>query len=167
MNTESADARQQKIIASIVVSVLVTVIVLGIQAFSPKNTGASNMSAASSAAGNAGAGTTTSTQSGAAANQTYKDGTYEATGSYDSPGGPESLGVSVTIQNNVVTATSAKPEANDPTAQEFQNGFIQGYKTFVVGKNVNDILLSNVSGSSLTSQGFNDSLAQIKVQAKS
>src|ERR1700722_17691610 len=44
---------------------------------------------------------------------TYKNGTYSATGSYDSPGGTESITVSVTVQNGVVTATSATSGATD------------------------------------------------------
>ncbi len=155
MNADVADSRKQKILASIVVLALVTIMVLGIKAFAPKASQPDSVSLAPSAV----SATTTP-------NQAYKDGTYQGVGSYDSPAGSESLQVSVTIKNNVVATTTATPEANDPTAQEFQNEFIQGYKTFVVGKNVNDIRLSHVSGSSLTPQGFNDALAQIKNQAK-
>ncbi len=156
MNADVADSKKQKMIASIVVLALVTIMVLGIKAFTPKSPQTDRTASIMPSA----ASTTTTS------NQVYKDGPYQAVGSYESPGGSESLQVSVTLKNNVIAATTATSEANDPTAQEFQDEFIQGYKTFVVGKNVNDVRLSHVSGSSLTSQGFNDALAQIKAQAK-
>lgn len=97
---------------------------------------------------------------------TYKDGTYQATGSYVSPGGNESITISVTLKDGVVTETSATSGANDPTAKQYQGEFIAGYKDQVVGKKVSSIKLSRVSGSSLTSQGFNSALEQIKQQAQ-
>ncbi len=96
----------------------------------------------------------------------YKDGTYTATGSYNSPGGPDRLGLSVTIKDDVVTSTTATNMAGDRTSSRFQQMFIGGYQALVVGKNIDSIHLDVVSGSSLTPKGFNDALAQIKVQAK-
>jgi len=96
----------------------------------------------------------------------YKDGTYSATGQYFSPGGQESVRVDLTLTNDVVTASSVESGANDPTAESYQTSFISGYKAYVIGKKINTIKLSNVSGSSLTSQGFNDALKQIEQQAK-
>jgi len=97
---------------------------------------------------------------------TYKDGTYSATGSYYSPGGQESLGVTVTLAKDIVTAANVQSEANDPTATSYQASFSSGYKSHVIGKNISSIKLSNVSGSSLTSQGFNNALEQIEQKAK-
>jgi uncharacterized protein with FMN-binding domain len=97
---------------------------------------------------------------------TFKDGTYKATGSYTSPGGNESITISVTLKDGVVTDTSATSGANDPTAKQYQNEFIAGYKDQVVGKKINAIKLSRVSGSSLTSQGFNSAIQQIEQQAQ-
>jgi hypothetical protein len=65
-----------------------------------------------------------------------------------------------------VTDTSAISGANDSDARDFQSQFIGGYKKLVVGKKIDSIRLSHVSGSSLTSQGFNDAIGQIKSQAK-
>lgn len=97
---------------------------------------------------------------------TFKDGTYAATGSYESPGGNEKITVHVTLANGVITGTSATSGAQDPEAHEYQGMFIGGYKSQVVGKNIADVHLSRVSGSSLTSQGFNDAISQIENQAK-
>lgn len=113
---------------------------------------------------------TTSDQNASSTNQTntatLKDGTYKATGSYTSPGGNEQITVSVTLKDGVVTDTSATSGANDPTAKQYQSEFIAGYKDQVVGKKISAIKLSRVSGSSLTSQGFNNALKQIQQQAQ-
>jgi uncharacterized protein with FMN-binding domain len=98
---------------------------------------------------------------------TYKDGSYSATGSYDSPAGTESVKVSLTLASDRVTAATVVSEANDPTAASYQMNFISGYKPFVIGKDITAIKVSNVSGSSLTSIGFKDALAKIERQAQS
>ena len=95
----------------------------------------------------------------------YKDGTYSATGSYMSPGGEDQLGVSVTLKDDIITSASVTNMANDGRSQRYQDMFISGYKQYVIGKNIADVSLSKVSGSSITPGGFNDALAQIKSQA--
>lgn len=107
-----------------------------------------------------------SNSSAANTNINYKNGTYQATGKYYSPGGQEAITVSLTLDNNVVTTASAQSGANDPTATSYQDLFLSAYKSQVVGKKINSIKLSNVSGSSLTSQGFNNAVEQIENQAK-
>lgn len=96
----------------------------------------------------------------------YKDGTYSATGRYSSPGGNEEIAITITIQNGVATETSASAIAADRESREYQNDFVASYKTQVVGKAIDEILLSKVAGSSLTSTGFNRALETIKTQAK-
>lgn len=95
----------------------------------------------------------------------YKDGTYSVTSSYGSPAGPEDLGVSLTIKNDVVVDANITNKAGDRTSVNFQNKFISGYKTQVIGKNIDSIKLGVVSGSSLTPNGFNTAVANIKTQA--
>ncbi len=97
----------------------------------------------------------------------YKDGTYQASGSYNSPGGTEEVDVELTIADNTITAANVTPKAASPTSKQYQSQFVAGYKSQVVGKNVDEVKLSKVSGSSLTSQGFNDALAEIRSKAKS
>jgi uncharacterized protein with FMN-binding domain len=96
----------------------------------------------------------------------YKDGTYKTTGSYDSPAGQESIGVSLTLKDGIITDSSVKGQATDDTAQSYQADFISGYKQFVTGKKLDNLSVSRVSGSSLTSQGFNNALKSIESQAK-
>jgi len=95
----------------------------------------------------------------------YKNGTYNATGSYYSPGGKETLKVSLTLNENVVTGATVQSGGGDPTAISYQSIFISGYKPYVIGKKIGSIKLKNVSGSSLTPQGFNDALKQIEHEA--
>ena len=95
----------------------------------------------------------------------YKDGSYSVTGNYISPGGPEEINVTVTLKNDVITDATVISQATRLNSVKFQGMFVSGFKTFVVGKKIDDVQLSKVSGSSLTPSGFNDALAKIKSQA--
>jgi len=101
-----------------------------------------------------------------AVTSSYKDGTYSATGSYSSPGGRESIKLTVTIKDGVIVSTRLDEKASNGEAKEYQDDFDNGYKTLVVGKNIDEVSLSRVAGSSLTSNGFNDALDEIKSDAK-
>lgn len=96
----------------------------------------------------------------------YKDGVYDVKGAYTSPAGPETIDVKLTLKDNVVTDAEVVSEATAPKSKFMQGAFISGYKEFVIGKNINDIHLEKVSGSSLTPMGFNDALEKIKSEAK-
>ncbi|MES2023523.1 MAG: hypothetical protein V4439_02465 [Patescibacteria group bacterium] len=96
----------------------------------------------------------------------YKDGTYSATGSYMSPGGYDQLGVSLTLKDGIITDVSVTNMAGDEKSKKIQDMFIANYKQYVVGRNISDLNLTKVSGSSLTPQGFNDAIEQIKTQAQ-
>lgn len=102
----------------------------------------------------------------AQAMNTYKDGSYSAVGDYVSPGGAETVAVSLTLSGGVVTDATVTGQATRPESKNWQGKFISGYKTLVIGKKIDEIALTKVSGSSLTPKGFNDALAKIKVQAK-
>lgn len=96
----------------------------------------------------------------------YTDGTYSATGSYNSPGGQDQIAVTVTLSNDVVTDVSVVPKAGDRTSARYQAMFVSGYKQYVVGKDITSVHLDRVSGSSLTGIGFNAAIARIEAQAK-
>jgi uncharacterized protein with FMN-binding domain len=100
------------------------------------------------------------------ASQTYKDGTYSATGSYISPGGDEKIGVTLTLKDDVITSASVNPESASSEGRQYQGIFQQNFQPLVIGKNISDVHLTTVSGSSLTSGGFNQALALIETQAK-
>lgn len=110
--------------------------------------------------------TTTSSVAPVPSDATYKDGTYSADGVYRSPGGNEKIGVTLTITDNTVTDVSIETHGSGSDAQEHQAQFKDGIKEIVVGKKVNDVSVSRVSGSSLTSAGFNNALQIIKSDAQ-
>ena len=95
---------------------------------------------------------------------TFQDGTYEASGSYANPGGQSSIDVTMTVADNTVTDLELEPGATG-TSLQYQKQFIGGAAAEVVGKSLGEISVSKVSGSSLTSQGFNQALEQIRKDA--
>jgi uncharacterized protein with FMN-binding domain len=132
-----------------VVIILVLAVVLGSKSKS------SNMSMSAS-----------EVKSSVPANTKFKNGTYMAKGSYESPGGQESVLVSITLSNDDVSAANVTSQTNDAEAMAYQSQFISGYKKYVVGKPLTSIHLSQVSGSSLTSEGFNAAISSIEKQAQ-
>lgn len=98
--------------------------------------------------------------------QKFKDGQYQATGSYNSPGGVEKLGVTVTLLQDKVTKSNLDLLGGDGVSHTFQSAFASGYSSQILGKKIDTISLDAVSGSSLTSLGFNDALKQIQTKAR-
>lgn len=96
----------------------------------------------------------------------YKDGVYTATGSYMSPGGPDEIDVTVTLANNVITEVVSVAKPGDEVSKKYMKMFTDDYKTLVIGKNISEVKLDKVSGSSLTSIGFNNAISKIRSQAK-
>lgn len=164
--------KNQKLIASFVVILAVVIVAVGVTIFSHNDKNGSQAPAlnptANKTKNDSSPSNSTPEQTGSTnstSSKTYKDGEYAATGTYTSPGGQESVTVHVTVKDNVVTDTSLDQHANNPDTQEYQADFASGYKQLVVGKPLDSIRLSHVSGSSLTSQGFNAALDRIKDQA--
>jgi len=104
---------------------------------------------------------TTSTTSG-----TYKDGTYEATGQYSTPESVETVDVTLTIAGDTVTAVEVTGDPQASESKRYQSEFIGGIQAEVVGKKLDEISVSKVAGSSLTSGGFNKAVDTIKTEAK-
>ena len=96
----------------------------------------------------------------------YKDGTYTAQGDYQIHLGPESITLTVTLKNNIVTDAQFEATPKFDESGRFMNMVAQNYKPLVIGKNINDVHLGKISGSSLTPKGFNDAVEKIKQQAK-
>jgi hypothetical protein len=97
----------------------------------------------------------------------YRNGIYSVVGEYISPGGRESIGVTLTLSNDVVTDSALTLNAERPISVAMQEDFNNNYKIFVIGKNIDEVELSKVSGSSLTPVGFNDAIEKIKSEARS
>lgn len=95
----------------------------------------------------------------------YQDGTYTADGDYTSPAGPEKVGVTLTIENDTITAVSIEKKASNQKSVQLQTLFSEGISGQVVGKKLDEASVSKVNGSSLTPIGFNNAVATIKTQA--
>ena len=102
----------------------------------------------------------------AATDSAYKNGTYSVTGEYLTPGGQRTIDVELTLTDGAITEIEVTPKATDATSQRFQGEFAEGYKPMVIGKSIDEIELTKVSGSSLTPKGFEDALEKIKAEAK-
>lgn len=96
----------------------------------------------------------------------YKDGSYQAAGTYTSPAGKETVSVSLTLNNDVITAATFKGDATNPASVNWQGKFSEGFSQVVVGKKIQDLSLTVVNGSSLTPKGFMDAVAKITTEAK-
>ncbi|OZD38548.1 hypothetical protein CH252_31895 [Rhodococcus sp. 06-1477-1B] len=103
---------------------------------------------------------------GTSASGTYKDGTYEATGQYATPESVETIDVSLTIAGDTVTAVTVTGDPQAAESKRYQSEFIGGIQSEVVGKKLDEISVSKVAGSSLTSGGFNKAVDSIKSEAK-
>ena len=95
----------------------------------------------------------------------YKNGTFSTTGSYNSPGGQDQFGLSITIKNNIVSSATFTPMAMSGSSSRYQMMFNQGFQSQVVGKNIDQVSVGVVNGASLTSMAFMNALQKIKSQA--
>lgn len=105
-------------------------------------------------------------QTGSAGAATYADGTYSADGSYlDGGGTVETISVTVTLEGDVITDVQVTGDPQNPESERYQSEFIGGISGEVVGKDIDEVSVDRVAGSSLTSGGFNDALAAIRDDA--
>lgn len=111
--------------------------------------------------------TTSSASSSSSSAGSYTAGTYEAEGSYLNPNGNvQAVKVALTIEaDGTIDAVEVTSEANDGQSKQYQSQFIDGISAEVVGKPIDGLSVSKVSGSSLTSQGFNAAVSDIAAQA--
>lgn len=165
MDDSSRRADKAKAIAIVAVVIVIAAVYI-IVTLSKDNTDSSPTSDINTSQTSGTSGTpsndTTSPSSGS-----YTDGTYSASGSYRTPETTETINVTLTLEDGVVTTASVQQKPQDKESEEYQSAFRSNYKPSVVGKKIDDINLSRVSGSSLTSNGFNKALEDIKKQAQS
>lgn len=109
---------------------------------------------------------TTETQTPPTSTSAYKDGSYTATGTYSTPGGNESVTVTVTLAGDKITAIETTGSATGGNSKQYQSQFLSGYKAEVIGKAIEEVSLSRVAGSSLTSGGFNRAIDTIQNDAR-
>jgi hypothetical protein len=92
-------------------------------------------------------------------------GTWTATGNYQTPGGPESVTVTLTAKDGTVTAVKVTGSGGDANTKQYQAMFIGGIQAEVVGKPLATLEVGAVSGSSLTGDGFNAAVDRIRSDA--
>lgn len=109
---------------------------------------------------------TSAAPSAAAGAASYKDGTYTADGNYVSPNGNETVGVELTLAGGAVTGVKITPHPTNPNTRKFQGEFAGGIQSQIVGKKLDEVKVSKVAGSSLTSGGFNQAVEKIKSEAR-
>ena len=102
------------------------------------------------------------TESGAS----YTDGSYTADGTYSTPETVETISVTITLKDDIVTEVSVTGDPQAPESEKMQGQFKGGISDEVVGKDIDELSVSRVAGSSLTSTGFNDALEKIKAEAQ-
>ena len=103
---------------------------------------------------------------GSATMGAYTDGTYTEEGTYVDGGGvAETVSVTITLADDIVTAVEVVGDAASPQSRQYQEQFIGGISEVVVGQEIDALDVSRVAGSSLTSGGFNDALEKIKTDA--
>jgi len=110
-------------------------------------------------------GSDAGTDSGSGSDAPYTDGTYEASGSYQSPNGTETVDVTITLADDTVTDVEVVGHGEAPESKRYQGQFIGGIAAEVVGKDIDEISVDRVAGSSLTSGGFMEALDAIKADA--
>ncbi|AJT41359.1 FMN-binding protein [Psychromicrobium lacuslunae] len=128
---------------------------------------AATQSAPSTPASSSDQSSSSATTSSSSSSSGYKDGSYSADGNYTSPNGQETIGVKLTLSSGVVSELELTPHPSNPNTQKFQGEFISGINALVVGKKIDELNVSKVSGSSLTSGGFNQAIEEIKKEASS
>ena len=110
-------------------------------------------------------GSSTGTGTSGDSGSTYVDGTYTAEGSYQTPESVETITVTVTLEDDVITAVDVTGDPQARESEEYQGKFIGGISDAVVGQDIDEISVSRVAGSSLTSGGFNQAIDEIKSEA--
>lgn len=96
----------------------------------------------------------------------YKDGTYNVSERYMSPGGKQNLGVAITLQNDKILSTTVTNGATEGDSRTYQNFFVKKIASVTEGVSIDNLKLNTISGASLTTSSFNAALAAIRTQAK-
>lgn len=93
----------------------------------------------------------------------YRDGEYSARGWYG--GLPSHHDVTLTIENGAVIDVEITTPAEDETSLGYQERFAAALPDAIIGRNLDDLAVDRLAGSSGCSEGFMHALAQIKEDA--
>ncbi len=100
-----------------------------------------------------------------AVDASYRDGVYQANGTYQSPNGSENIIVVIELENDRVADVEITINPNNPTTANYQGQFADGIGALVIGEDIDTLDVTVVAGSSLTSNGFREALTAIKADA--
>lgn len=95
----------------------------------------------------------------------HATGSWTETGDYQTPGGQESVAVTLTAKDGTVTAVKVTGSGSTPNSQQYEAQFESGIAAAVVGKPLATLQVGAVSGSSLTGAGFDAAVAKIRADA--
>lgn len=125
-------------------------------------TAASAVPSSSASSSDSGSGSSSSSSGTASSGAS---GTWTESGEYQTPGGQESVKVTLTAKDGVVSSVTVVGSGGSPNSQRYQAAFISGVSGEVVGKQLSTLQVGAVSGSSLTGNGFNAAVDKIKSDA--
>lgn len=119
-----------------------------------------------SAASATGTSSASASASGEASATKYTDGEYSETGPYQTPGGPEELDVTLTIEDDTVTAVAVEGSGKTANANRYQASFAGGIEAVAVGKSLDELEVGAIAGASLAPKGFNAAVEKIRAAAQ-
>ena len=108
---------------------------------------------------------TAATEAEVPTDASYGDGSFQASGSYESPNGRESIVVVIELTDDIVTDVAIETTPTNPTTANYQGQFASGIGALVIGQDIDSLDVTVVAGSSLTSGGFREALTAIKADA--
>ena len=110
---------------------------------------------------------TTTADAQSASTTAYKDGTYNATVSYSVPHGyTNQLAAKVTLSNGTITDVNVQDTSSDHESAMYIDNFESALKNAVVGKTIDGLSPGRIGGATLTTEAFDNALAQIQTNAK-
>jgi hypothetical protein len=92
----------------------------------------------------------------------YIDGEYTVEGIY---GGSKSIIVKLQLDDDTITQVDVTPNTTIKMSLGLQKRFAEAVPEVVVGQPIDAVHLDKLTGSSKTTQGFNDALEKIKAKA--
>lgn len=127
---------------------------------------AADPSSSASASASASTSAGSSSSSSAASTSGFKDGTFTKTAPYQTPGGTETVTVTVALRSGTITSVKVVGSEHTANAKHYVEAFAGGVGAQVVGKKIAGLQVGAIAGSSLTPNGFNTAVAQIEPAAK-
>lgn len=120
----------------------------------------------SSSAASGSAASSSVAASASASSSGFTDGRFTKTAPYQTPGGTETVTVTVGLRAGEVTSVEVVGSEHTANAKHYVEAFAGGVAGQVVGKKIAGLQVGAIAGSSLTPNGFNAAVAKIAAAAK-